>query len=65
MLPALKIFTENKPLLVEFEQHAEVRKPKMIVVKCFSHLRDVVVLLSLACIMPMLKLTNKLMKYVQ
>jgi hypothetical protein len=62
---AVRIFTKYRPLLVEFQQHVEVRKPKMIDMKCFSHLRDVAVLLSLSCIMPMLKLANKLMKYAQ
>jgi hypothetical protein len=37
----------------------------MIAVKCFSHLRDVAVFLSLAYIMLILKLVNKLMKYAQ
>ena len=62
---AVRIFTKYKPLLVEFQQHAKVRKPKMINVNCFSHLRDVAVLLSFSCIMPVLKLANKLIKYVQ
>ena len=65
LAPVVRIFTEYRPILVEFQQHAGVKKPKMIVVKCFSHMRNVAVLLSLACIMSMLKLANKLMKYAQ
>jgi hypothetical protein len=30
MVPAVRIFTEYRPLLVEFQQHVEVMKPKMI-----------------------------------
>ena len=65
LAPAVRILNEYRPLLVEFQKHTEVRKPKQIALKCFSHLRDVGVLLSLACVMPMLKLTNTLMKYAQ
>jgi hypothetical protein len=65
LAPAVRIFTKYRPLLVEFQQHAKVRKPKMIAMKRFSHLRDVAVLPNLSCIMPILKLANKLMKYAQ
>jgi predicted nuclease of restriction endonuclease-like (RecB) superfamily len=42
-----------------------MRKLKKIAVKCFTHLVDVQTVLGLTCIMPMLQLTQSLMKYAQ
>ena len=46
LAPVVRIFIEYRPLLIEFQQHAKVRKPKMIAMKRFNHLRDVAFLLE-------------------
>jgi hypothetical protein len=59
----VRVINEYKKLFVKFQQDSSLRKPKKIAMKCFTYLVDVQTVLRLACIMPMLRLTQSLMKY--
>jgi hypothetical protein len=65
LAPVVRIMNEYRPLLVKMSKDAGVKKPTALYTKCFQHLTDIQVLLGLAAILPMLRLTNKLMKYAQ
>jgi hypothetical protein len=65
LAPAVRVMNEYRMLLLKFQQDSSMGKPKKIVVKCFTNLVDVQTVIGLACIMPMLRLTQSLMKYAQ
>jgi hypothetical protein len=65
LAPAVRLMNEYKPLLLKLHEDATVRKPKKIAVKCYNGLTDVQIILGLSCIIPILRLTNQLMKYGQ
>ena len=65
LAPAVRVMNEYRTLLVKFQQDSSVRKPKKIAVKCFTNLVDVQTVIGLACMMPMLRLTQSFMKYAQ
>jgi hypothetical protein len=65
LAPVVRVMNEYRTLLVKFQQDSSVRKPKKIAEKCFTNLVDVQTIIGLACIMPMLRLTQSLMKYAQ
>jgi hypothetical protein len=58
LAPAVRVMEEYKPLLVKLKTHATMRKPKKLAVTCYSELCDVQIIVSLACIMPMLTKAN-------
>jgi hypothetical protein len=62
---AIMIMNEYKPLLVKFQKHVRFKRSKKIKMKCSHCLMDVQIHLVLACIIPMLLLDNKLIKYIQ
>jgi hypothetical protein len=60
LAPATRLMNEYKHVLAKLHQDATLKKPKKIAEKCYSGLRDVQIVLGLACLMP-----NSLMKYAQ
>jgi hypothetical protein len=60
LVPTMHVVEEYKPLLVKLKTDATMRKPKKLVVTCeqYSELRDVQIIVSLACIMPILTKAN-------
>jgi hypothetical protein len=65
LAPGTRLMNEYKPILAKLHQDATLKKPKKIAEKCYSGLRDVQIVLGLACLMPMLQGANSLMKYAQ
>jgi hypothetical protein len=65
LAPATRLMNEYKPVLAKLHQDATLKKPKKIAEKCYSGLQDVQIVLGLACLMPMLRGANTLMKYAQ
>jgi hypothetical protein len=65
LVPTVRVMNEYRTLLVKFHQDSNMRKLKKIAVKCFTNLVDVQIVIGLAYIMPMLRLTQSLMKYAQ
>jgi hypothetical protein len=65
LAPTVRVMNEYRTLLVKFHQDSNMRKLKKIAVKCFTNLVDVQIVIGLAYIMPMLRLTQSLMKYAQ
>jgi hypothetical protein len=53
---------EYKPLLVKFNACVTLKRPKKIDVAYYSGLCDVQIVVGLACILPMLRVVNILMK---
>jgi hypothetical protein len=62
LVPTVRVMNEYRTLLVKIQQVSSMRKPKKIAVKCFINLVDVWTIIGFACIMPMLRLTQSLMK---
>jgi hypothetical protein len=62
---AIRLMNEYKPLLVKLHQSATDRKPKKLDLKCYAGLIDVQIVLGLACLLPMLRAANLLMKFGQ
>ena len=54
----MSVMEEYKPLLVNLKIDATMKKPKKLAVTCYSELRDVQIIVSLACIMSMLTKAN-------
>ena len=54
---------DHERILVKLSKEVEVRRPKQLATTCFQHITNVQVLLRFACILPMLQLANKLMKF--
>ena len=65
LAPATRLMNEYKPVLAKLHQDVNVKKPKKHAEKCYLGLRDLQVVLRLACLMPMLQGANVLMKYAQ
>jgi membrane protein CcdC involved in cytochrome C biogenesis len=65
LAPAVKVMTEFKPLLMKIHQDAMTKKPKKISTTCDSHLTDVKIIVGLTYLLPMLRATNKVMKFAQ
>jgi hypothetical protein len=65
LAPTVRVMTEFKPLLVKIHQDATTKKPKKISTTCDSHLTDFKIIVGLTCLLPMLCVTNKVMKFAQ
>jgi hypothetical protein len=65
LAPSMQLMNKYRPLLVKLHQDAIVKKPKKIATKAYSGLTDVKIVVGLACLLPMLKVTNALMKAAQ
>jgi hypothetical protein len=66
--PSIQVMNEYRTLLVKMLQDFQLKKEKAVVknaTTCLNHLIDVQIVLGLACIMPILKLANTLIKFVQ